>query len=219
MDGTAPLEEMPSLVFEQPKPKIIVEYPVPSSDNSDADSALSDGDEQQNVESVSTPEVQEEEDGLNISSSSSDEVDGQSEDADFELESQQEEGNEEDDEDEGSQATSKPSRRHAKSKPDVKGYDLDPDLYGLRRSVGCPSCWTTIAVSKWILIGTCTASSETNCKLLLLYTSGTLSDDYSPHQIDDSSDMDDDSDDSDIGQRSRKKRRTPPAPSSKKSKW
>lgn len=149
MDGTAPLEEMPSLVFEQPKPKIIVEYPVPSSDNSDVDSALSDGDEQQNVESVSTPEVhEEEEDGLNISSSSSDEIDGQSEDADFELESQQEEGNEEDDEDEGSQATSKPSRRYAKGKPDVKGYDLDPDLYGLRRSVGIPNSWISIAVSK-----------------------------------------------------------------------
>lgn len=139
MEGTAPLEEMPSLVFEQPKPKAIVHDPISSSDNSDADSALSDGEEQPNaVESVSTPEAHEDEDdGLNISSSSSDEVDGQSEDADFELESQHEEGNEleEDEEDEESHETSKPSRRYAKSKPDIKDFELDPSLYGLRRSV------------------------------------------------------------------------------------
>ena len=143
MDGTAPLEEMPSLVFEQPKPKAIVNDPVSDSDNSDADSALSDGEGQANaVESISTPEPREEEDddGLNISSSSSDEVDGQSEDADFELESQQEEGNEyeDDDEDEESHETSKPSRRYAKGKPSIKDYELDPDLYGLRRSVCYP---------------------------------------------------------------------------------
>lgn len=155
MEGTAPLEEMPSLVFEQPKPKAIINDPASDSDNSDADSALSDGEAQANaVESISTPEPHEDDDdGLNISSSSSDEVDGQSEDADFELESQQEEGNEyeDDDEDEESHETSKPSRRYAKNKPDIKDYELDPDLYGLRRSVCCPALSMNIMSSNKLL--------------------------------------------------------------------
>ncbi|KAI5808830.1 SNF2 family N-terminal domain-containing protein, partial [Peziza echinospora] len=110
-----------------------------SSDASDAESVLSDGEEHvQPVESVSTPEAHDEEDdGLDISDSSSDEAAGESEDADFEVESHHDDGVEDDEEEDGagdSNTTLKPSRRHVKARTDIKDFELNPDLYGLRRS-------------------------------------------------------------------------------------
>ena len=142
MEAATPLEEMPSLVFEQPNPKPIVDEPISSSDDEDSEveSVLSDAVEQTNGHiAIFTPEAHEEEDdGLDISSSSSEDADGESEDGDFELESQHEvhDEDEEAEDDEHELQTTKPSRRPTKHKADMRALiGNNPDLYGLRRSV------------------------------------------------------------------------------------
>lgn len=135
MDGISSLEEVPSLVFEQPKSKPLPADLVTSDEASGAESTLSDAEEQEEAaESFSAPE--DEVDGLEISSSS-DDAQGESEDADFELESHHDEdGNEEEEEeDEDDLLPTSKSRRMNKKKTAIEDFESNPDLYGLRRSV------------------------------------------------------------------------------------
>lgn len=115
-------------------------------------------------ESVSTPESnhdEEEEEEISSNSSSDEDVEGQSEDGDYEVETPVGEPTEENGY-ESAAKSAKESRKSTKIRV-ADDYNENPDLYGLRRSVS-PLVCPTINHADQLPTGTGPADCTTSCK-------------------------------------------------------
>lgn len=114
-------------------------------------------------ESVSTPESNhdEEEEEISSNSSSDEDVEGQSEDGDYEVETPVGEPTEENGY-ESAAKSAKESRKSTKIRV-ADDYNENPDLYGLRRSVS-PLVCPTINHADQLPTGTGPADCTTSCK-------------------------------------------------------
>lgn len=119
----------------------IVNHASSPDNSSESEAALSDAEEEHTPqqESASTPESNpEEEEEMSSNSSSDEDVEGQSEDGDYEVETPVEELAGENGY-ESAAKSAKESRKSTKVRV-ADDYNENPDLYGLRRSVSSLSC-------------------------------------------------------------------------------